>query len=74
MNYVSFATGIFNIKFIIKSETFLSGKKIEGGMVLCFEGLSAKGSPQQVGPLALMLREGPTHNSKITEINGPVPS
>ena len=43
-------------------------------MVLWSEGSSVKGSPQQVGPLALMLREGPTHNSKITEINGPVPS
>ena len=38
------------------------------------EGLSVKGSPQRVGPLALMSREGPTHNSKITEINGPVAS
>ena len=43
-------------------------------MVLCSEGSSVKGSPQQVGPLALVLREGPTDNSKITEINGPVPS
>ena len=49
-------------------------EKIEGEMVLWSEGLSFKGSPQQVGPLALMLREGPTHNSKLTEINGPVPS
>ena len=43
-------------------------------MVHVAEGSSVKGSPQQVGPLAFMLREGPTHNSRITEINGPVPS
>ena len=43
-------------------------------MVLLSEGSSVKGSPQQVGPLALMLMEGSTHNSKITEINGLVPS
>ena len=52
----------------------MSGEKIEGEMVLWFEDQSVKGSPQQVGPLALMLREGPTDNSKITDINGPVPS
>ena len=30
MNYVSFEPRIFNINFIIWSETFLSGEKIEG--------------------------------------------
>ena len=34
MIYVSFATRIFNINFIIKSETFLSWEKIEGEIVL----------------------------------------
>ena len=34
-------------------------------------------APQQVGALTLVSRGGggcPTHNSRITEINGPVPS
>ena len=48
--------------------------KIEGQKVHVADGSSVKGSPQQVGALALKLREGPTHNSKITEINGLVPS
>ena len=74
MNYLSFATKRCNINFIIYAETFLSGEKIEGQMVQVAEGSSVKGSPEQVGPLTLMLREGPTHNSRITEINGPVPS
>ena len=47
---------------------------MEGQMVHGAEGSSVKGSPQQVGPLALLLREGPTHNSRITEMYGPVPS
>ena len=67
---MSFETRIFSINFIILLETFLSGEKIEGEMVLLSEGSGVKGSPQQVGPLAVMSREGLTHNSKITEING----
>ena len=43
-------------------------------MVQVAEGSSVKGSPWEVGALAIMLREGLTHNSRITEINGPVPS
>ena len=43
-------------------------------MVYGTEGSSIRGSPKQDGPLALMLKEGSTHNSRITEIYGPVPS
>ena len=43
-------------------------------MVRVAEGSSVKGSPQQVGALALMLREGQTHNSRIPVIDGLVPS
>ena len=74
MNYVSFATKKFNINFTIEAETFFSGEMVEGQMVHVTESLSVKGSPQQAGPLALILREGPTHNSSVTEINWPVPS
>ena len=54
-------------------KTFLSGEKIEEEMVLWAEGSSVKRSPQQGRPLALMLREGPTLNSRITEIYGQAP-
>ena len=43
-------------------------------MVLGAEGLSVKGSSSRVGDLALMLREVPTDNSKLTVIYGLVPS
>ena len=31
-------------------------------------------APSKLDLWPLMLREGPTHNSRIAEINGPVPS
>ena len=48
MNYVSFATKIFNINFTIWSETFLSGEKIEGQMVHGAEGSSVKEGPRKL--------------------------
>ena len=40
-------------------------------LVLRVEGSSVKGSPHLVRPLVLILKDGPTHNSKITELYGP---
>ena len=41
-------------------------------MVHVAEGSSIREIPKKVGALTLMLREGPTHNSRVTEINGPM--
>ena len=63
-----------NIQYLLYSlvrNIYVRGENRKGNDPLS-RGLKCLGKPP--ASWTLMLREGPTHNSRITEIYGPVPS